>query len=169
MRRADFLKLTDLEIGDFQSRVRRDQLPLRPDDVMSKSEDGGWSDYSPFEAFLTVLTSQIVDNGATPAGAAWVFRTHGHRMQEAWDALTKKDAAEFFAGYAVVEIRRVRGASELKEVPLFGSIRQIMNDLNSRRESQRSMVEIILANASMAWRTVRERAEANEINIDPVF
>ena len=159
MRRADFLELSNLTGSELDARVRRGQLPFYSVD----RSEGSWSNYAPFDAFLVALSTSVAANGLGLAGAALNVRNGSDRLKADWLQIAG-GKADYFFGVARVDASDGLGQIEVK---LFGTVDVVLEPLIKLKG--RRIDNVVLSNASRAWREVKERAAAEHIDINDVF
>jgi hypothetical protein len=187
MKRADFMKLTDLSEDQIKTRTKLGQMPF-----LATTE--GQHSYTPFEAFLVRLSYEITRKGHNLKDASKHVSAASHKLAAAWskietsaddflylDARANPDRASF-AGDCLLGIMRVfdveggYAGGSLAHCYFVGTAAEIFSNaqkailaIYTNRKvtlGELRLESLIVVNATTAWRFVK--AQAWQINKDRV-
>ncbi len=156
MRRASFLRLTGLSASDLKIRALRDQLPWQP-----RNADSGWTEYTPFDAFLVVLSDGLLAKTLGMASAAREVRNRSFQLKADWGAIIAGEEDYFIA---VAQYAASKGDHDLEKI-VTGTLAQVGAGLAFLKG--RTVRHIVIKSASDAWRNVQDRATGSE-DEDPI-
>lgn len=185
MKRAEFMRLTDLSEDQVKTRAKLGQLPFLP-----ASE--GQHNYTPFDAFLVQLTNEITRKGHNLRDASEHVRSASGALARAWNWI-ERGSEDFhylrprtdyqsasFAEDCLLGIMRVfemdvgYASGIIRHTYFVGTAAQIFSSAQQTKVTNTKGQELflkdlrlesfIIVNATTAWRYIK--AEAWQHNKD---
>jgi hypothetical protein len=175
MRRADFLKLTDIEIENFKGYMRRGVLPFL--EMQDEAGERKWTEYSTRDVVETCLAMALVDAGMEMQHASGsVVRLDRDAVRLCWESIIN-DATPIWLGVvrfsqpgkpAPTKARQV-SMTVVRSASFIGPLSHLFKLKTSAGvpvEQMPGASDMVLINASRVVTAIRQRAAEHGIEID---